>query len=274
MNVYANVQVKDEEILLKEILPIWKEYPIDKWVFLDDNSSDKTASLIKDTMGRKAVVIKNTESRYNPMKNRSQMLQYSRDKGASHIVSLNADELISANILTDFPKMIELNSTYNILYYTFEAVRDINHHRIDSSHEKDFRNFIFPLSHAGNFESEGMSAHTIKAPPIYLPPVMTRDAGIIHLHRLNTRYYALKNLWYKHRDYKEYLSSINDINSTYDVLVNNLNFEAEETLAKITNGISFDASVFDDVIESRKYKEYIVENAVPELITFGKEYLI
>jgi hypothetical protein len=32
MKIHANVQVKNEEILLNEIYNIWKDYPVDKWV--------------------------------------------------------------------------------------------------------------------------------------------------------------------------------------------------------------------------------------------------
>ena len=47
MIVHANVMVKNESILLDELLPIWKEYPIDKFIFYNDNSSDSTVDIIK-----------------------------------------------------------------------------------------------------------------------------------------------------------------------------------------------------------------------------------
>ena len=274
MNIHANVQVKNEEVLLSAVLPIWKEYPIDRWVFYDDDSADKTSSLIRDVLGEKAFIIEGDESRYNPIKNRSMMLEHSRETGASHVVTLDADELISSNIVNEFIKMVDISSKYNVLYYTYDAVADLYHHRKDSTYENNFKNFIFPLSHAGKFTDEGMRAHSIKTPPVYLPPTFTRDAGIIHLSSISERYYALKNLLCKHRDYNEYLMSVGELNSIYDTKVNNLRLNVEATPEKITKGITFYASIFDEVAEAKGYKEYIIENSVPDLITFGKEYLI
>jgi hypothetical protein len=274
MKVHANVQVKNEAALLKHILPIWKEYPIDKWVFFDDNSYDDTSALIKSVFGRKARILKGESSRYTPMENRARMLEHSRENEADFVISLDADELLSANILNDFPKMLEINSVYNVLYYSYEVVGDMSQYRVDSVHNKNFKSFIMPMSHTGRFESEGLTAHTIKTPPIYLPPVMTKDAGIIHLQTLNQKYYTLKHLWYKHRDYVEYLKSIDEINTTYDTIVNGLNFELEDTPKKVIKDITFDASVFEEAAKVKDYKGYISENRVQELLTFGKEHLI
>jgi len=274
MIIHANVQVKNEEVLLEKILPIWETYPIDRWVFFNDGSTDNTSNLIRSVLGTKAHIIEGENKKYNPAKNKSEMLNYSRESDASHVVALDADELISSNIVNEFHKMVELSSKYNILYYRFEAVGDINHHRAEPAYEKNFRNFIFPLSFTGEFTNEGMSAHNLKSPPVYLPPTLTRDAGIIHLSSINKEHYALKNLWYKHKEYKEELMSVSEINSAYDKLINNLEFNIEETPKKITKGISFDASVFEEVARAKRYKEYVVQNSVPDLITFGKEYLI
>ena len=41
MKVHANVMIKDEELLLQEIIPIWEKYPVDHWVFYDDNSFEE-----------------------------------------------------------------------------------------------------------------------------------------------------------------------------------------------------------------------------------------
>ena len=47
MKVHANIMVK-RRILLKQILPIWKDYPIDEFVFYNDLSTDSTVEVIKD----------------------------------------------------------------------------------------------------------------------------------------------------------------------------------------------------------------------------------
>jgi len=41
----------------------------------------------------------------------------------------------------------------------------------------------------------------------------------------------------------------------------------------LIKGISINANIFDELLLMKDYKGYILKNLVPELITFGKEYL-
>ena len=50
MRVAINTMVKNEEILLSNVLPIWKSYPVDYFIFYDDNSSDNTLSVIQNIL--------------------------------------------------------------------------------------------------------------------------------------------------------------------------------------------------------------------------------
>ena len=61
MKIHANIMVKNEGILLKEVLPIWKEYPIDKFVFYDDLSTDDTVDVIVELLGSKAHILNNPD---------------------------------------------------------------------------------------------------------------------------------------------------------------------------------------------------------------------
>jgi hypothetical protein len=87
------------------------------------------------------------------------------------------------------------------------------------------------------------------------------------------RFYALKQLWYKVFEYTEYGNSIEEINSKYDPVVNGLDFCQSDMPKDIIGDWKFDSSVFDKIAEERNYLEYIKENGVNELITFGSEYL-
>ena len=87
------------------------------------------------------------------------------------------------------------------------------------------------------------------------------------------KFYALKQLWYKVYEYKEYGKSVEEINAAYDKVVNGLDFCEIDTPNNIVGDWKFDASVFDKILEERKYIDYIKEYGVDELITFGGEYL-
>ena len=115
--------------------------------------------------------------------------------------------------------------------------------------------------------------HTPRTPSIDLQKVTCGDAGFIHLQALNTRFYALKQLWYKHYEFHNYGHTVSEINSKYDPVVNNLNFEEIDTPEGVIENIQFDSSVFDDICKVKGYKKYIEDNYVEDLITFGEKYL-
>ena len=60
MIAHGNIMVKNEEILLNELLPIWKTYPLDKFVFYNDNSVDQTVEVINDILVDEDTTIQNT----------------------------------------------------------------------------------------------------------------------------------------------------------------------------------------------------------------------
>ena len=82
MKVHANCQVKDEAILLEHVLPFWQEYPVDEFVFLNDNSADNTSEVIGDFLGDEATILSPVTDTFHEAKNRSTMLEYSRSKDA------------------------------------------------------------------------------------------------------------------------------------------------------------------------------------------------
>jgi len=63
------------------------------------------------------------------------------------------------------------------------------------------------------------------------------------------------------------------INGRYDPVVSGLDFEDINIPENIIKGIEFDTSVYDEMEEYKGYKKFIGDNLVPELITFGQEYV-
>ena len=99
MKVYANVMVQNEAIILPHVFKYWNDYPVDKWVFYDDNSTDNTVEVIKDNFGDKAQIFSSSDAEFNESKNRSTMLEFSRQSGADLALAIDADELLSANMV-------------------------------------------------------------------------------------------------------------------------------------------------------------------------------
>ena len=94
MKLFANVMIKDEAIILPHVYKYWKDYPVDKWVFYNDNSADNTEQVIKKLFGEKAIIFNDGLYYFNETHNRSRMLEYSREKDAEFIICINAVELM------------------------------------------------------------------------------------------------------------------------------------------------------------------------------------
>lgn len=273
MITHVNCQVKDEAILLEHVLPFWQEYPVDEFVFLNDNSTDNTTEVIDDYLGDEATILDRKTEKFHEAENRSSMLEYSRNAGADIVISLDADELLSYSFINHFDWIMEEALDLRIFLYQYNVVGSMNKIRQDPQYVNNFRDFIFPMKHTGTFDKTQDRYHTPRTPPISLPDAPLKECGFIHLQSINVKFYALKQLWYKVFEYKEYGKSVDEINAAYDPVVNNLNFCEIDTPKNIISDWSFDSSVFDKILEQRNYVEYIKEYGVDELITFGQEYI-
>lgn len=273
MKVYANVMVQNEALILPKVYEYWQHYPIDKWVFYDDNSSDDTVSTIKSLFGDKAKVFEGKDSNFSESRNRSCMLEFSRNDNADFVLSIDADELLSTSWLDNWDQILEQNKHFDIEYFWFNVVGSIQKFRRDRMYLNNFRTFLLPLKNTERFDMSQYKYHTPRTPQVSLPKARCVDAGVIHLQAINVRYYALKQLWYKHYEFVTWNHPESYINIRYDIVVNNLNFMEADVPEHINRGISFDPKIYDEIERVKGYKDYVLKHYNPDLVTFGKEYL-
>lgn len=271
--IYANVMIQNESTILPHVYNYWKNYPVDKWIFYDDCSTDNTVEVIKDLFGNKAEVIENKDANFSECRNRSAMLESSRSAGADFVLAIDADELLSSTVLEHWDVLLNELTKYDVQLYWYNVVDSVQKIRQDSMYLENFRTFFVPLKSSQGFDMTQHKYHTPRTPQINLPQARSKDFGVIHLQSINRRYYALKQLWYKHYEHKTWNHPIEYINARYDPVVNNLNFNEAVTPKEICDGITFDASIYDEIEKVKGYKEYILSNLTPSLITFGEEYL-
>lgn len=290
MKVTTNTRFKNEALMLEQVLPIWQEYPVDEFVFYDDHSTDNTVEVIKDFLGDEAVILGpehidkvstqyiDTKT-YNEPINRSTMYEYSKSTGSDVVISIDADELLSLSILLNFDAVMQAATQRRLYLFQYNVVHDLHTMRQDPSYVHNYRDFLLPTAHTGEFdmgltqESTASLHSSPRVPNIDLPPAHTTEYGFIHLQSLDVRFYALKQLFYKVFEYVNYGKRQADL-IEYDNVVNKLDFDPKP----IPEGIvadhwEFDTSIFDTLAEERGYVDYIKENSIPELITFGEEYL-
>ena len=272
MTVHANVMIKNESLLLPEVYKQWKNYPIDHWVFYNDNSTDNTEEIIQDLFGKDVTILNDKKEEFSECHNRSAMLEYSRDK-AEFVVCIDADELMSSNLIANWEEVLEHHNKYDLQYFWYNVVGSLQMRRNDPLYRQNYRTFILPMKHTEHFDMTQYKYHTPRTPRINLPVVQVRDVGFIHLQSINKKFYALKQLWYKHYEHKTWNHSVEYINNRYDPVINKLNFDEVETPEEIITGIDFNTSVYDEMEEHKGYKKFIKDNLVPELVTFGGDYL-
>lgn len=273
MKTHFNTMVKNEEVLLDSILPIWRNYPIDFFVFYDDNSTDATVDVIKKHLSPERFIILNDKlEEFNESHNRNRMLEYSRDK-CDYIFYIDADELLSSSIVKNFEQVLKIYDKLNLNIYWYNVVDSLETFRFDQQYQGAFGRFITSSKNIGRI-NEGAKYHTCtRFPESSLPTQYNNDLGVIHLQSLNRKYYAIKQLWYKHYEHIKWGHSIEQINRKYDPVINNFNFNLKKTPSHICESININPSVFDNVIKTKGYLDYINEYYVPELVTFGQEYL-
>ena len=275
MNIHFNTMVKNEGLLLEKVLPIWKEYSVDKFVFYNDNSTDNTVDVIRSILETDRIEIINDHlPKFHEAKQRNSMLTYSRFDDAEYVLSIDADELLSANLVKDLPYFLRNYEKTDILLYWYNVVNEsLKYTRNDPQYVNAYRSFVLPLKNTGNFDLSQWKYHTPRVPNINLPKQITKDYGIIHLQAINREFYACKQLWYKHHEFVEYGHSTEEINRRYDTATNLLNFHEVNTPETIIENMSFDSNIFIDILKIKRYKEYIIDNKNQNLLTFGKEYI-
>ena len=218
--------LKNEEDLLSEVLPIWINYPIDKFIFYDDNSTDNSVEIIESIIPRERYVILNDKlDHFNESHNRNSMLQFSREEKCDFVFSIDCDELLSSNLLKDINDVLKIYEKTNLYLFWYNVVNNsLGFYRNDPSYANNYRSFILPLKKTKNFDLNLFKYHTPRVPEIDLPVSGTKEYGIIHLQAINLKYYAIKQLWYKHYEYVTWGHEIDFINKRYDPVVNNLDF--------------------------------------------------
>lgn len=275
MKVVANVVLGNEACILKQVAPIWATYPIDEWVIFDDRSTDNTLDVLKEYLSPRLTIIRNDrEGPFHETYARDKMLEHSRSSGADYIIALDADELLSADMVGPLHEILKVHDTHDIHYFWYNFVGTVKHRRNDPLYEQNWKSFIMPVKHTGSFKQyDQLNIHCARTAPISLPKAAAQGGGLLHFQSIDKEFYALKQLWYKHWEYVDLGQSVETLNQKYDPVVNGLNFHEVETPEHIIDGIDFDPSIFKELLKIKGYKEYVQQHRVDELITFGQEYL-
>jgi glycosyltransferase involved in cell wall biosynthesis len=277
MKIHANVPFKNEALLLKHLVPVWNTYPVDEWVFFDDGSTDDSVEIV-NSLDAKVTFVSDSncfaiDGNWHETNVRQKMFQYSKDSGAEFIIAIDADEFLSSNMIKHLEEILKYARSYQLDLYWYNFVEDIYHVRQDDQYLNNYKNFIMHVPSTYGFQGN-LIKHTPRAAPSSMTQALkTKEFGLMHLQSMNVEFYALKQLWYKHWEYHVEKRPVQFINARYDPVVSNLNFNPVEINKELVKDVSIESKIFKELIDIKGYKEYILNNLVPELVTFGKEYV-
>lgn len=275
MKVGFNTMFKNEARLLDVVLPIWSKYKIDLFVFYDDNSTDNSCEIIsKHLSSDRFLIINDLLPSFNEGHQRQRMIDESIINGVDIILTIDADELLTSSIVNNFDEFLNEYKHNDMQLFWYNCVNDsISFYRNDPEYQNNYRTFVLPVDKIGRLNSANFKYHTPRTPAVHLPKTQTKKYGVIHLQAANTRFYAIKQLWYKHHELVKYGHSVEFINQRYDGVVNNFNFNPTKIDPELIGGINIDLSVFDRLEEEKGYLDFIKNNYNERLVTFGKQYL-
>jgi hypothetical protein len=275
MKVAFNTMFKNESKLLSAVLPIWSTYKIDLFVFYDDNSIDNSLEIIKTFLSpERYIIINDFLTSFNEGYQRQKMIDVSIMNDVDIIFSIDADELLTTSIIDDWDQFLMSYTEKDTQLFWYNSVNNsIEFYRNDPSYINNYRSFVLPTNNIGRLNTKEYKYHTPRTPQVFLPKDFSKKYGVIHLQAINTKYYAIKQLWYKHYEFVHYNHSVEMINNRYDSVINGLNFNPQKIDTSLIRGISIDANLFDDLEKEKGYLDFIHQNYNEKLITFGKNYL-
>jgi len=275
MRVAFNTMFKNESRLLPEVLKIWKQYPIDLFVFYNDNSTDNSVEIIKNILEPdRFIIINDNLPKFNESYQRQRMIDVSRGNGVDIVFSIDCDELLTTTIVNNFDNFLRVYKHQDMHLFWYNSVNNtLLDYRTDPQYAHNYRSFVLPLNKTESLNVNDWKYHTPRTPNVNLNKTFNDDFGVIHLQALDKRYYAIKQLWYKHHEFVHYGHSVEFINSRYDSVVNNLEFNAKKIRPELIEGIEFNTDIFKGLEIEKGYLEFIHNNYNEGLVTFGKEFL-
>jgi len=276
MKVAFNTMFKNESRLLDVVLPIWSKYKVDLFVFYDDNSTDNSIEIIAKHLDKSRYVIFNDKlESFNEGYQRQKMIDESIQLDMDILLCIDVDELLTSTIVNDWDNFLEVYKTHDMELFWYNSVNDsLENYRNDPAYNSNYRTFVLPVTDIGRLNTSNYKYHSPRTPFVNLPKTRSKHYGVIHLQAISTRYYVIKQLWYKHHEFVNYGHSVEFINERYDPVINGLNFNQAKISEEMIDGITIDLSVFDKLEEEKGYLTFIKENYNEELITFGNEFLL
>jgi hypothetical protein len=266
--------VRNELILIKKLLPIWKKYS-DGFIFMLDENTDETEQYLKSVQKEYNIleVLKNTrrEDEVTIETDLRQSLFDAALKYSDKIICLDADEYIDGTGTKQDLENILINNPDTRFHLQWNQYTSCNTLRIDGPWKHNFKDRIG--CYKNRFEYYKSQNHSHHLPSTGKDIVIdSSNLFVSHLQWLDKKYVAIKQYYWKVYDYVNKIKYRIDTvgNQAYDSSVNNFEWEEEYTYFPL----QISPHVFEkDLIDENYRLEYIKQNVekynIPNLGDWG-----
>jgi hypothetical protein len=267
-------RIKNELFLLKEMLPIWKQYA-DAFVFMDDQSTDGTYEYLLENANKYNILsVLRGGRKDNKLIIESDERQQLFDeafKYSGKIICLDTDEYLDGLVTKDQLKKV-LDENKDTLFYTnwvqYTGETTI---RVDGKWRVHWVDRVASYSGRATYKHRQMHSEHLPMPNKHVMVNMP-NLFVSHLQWLDKKTVAIKQYFWKIEDYVNKLKFNADVidPSEYDKSVND--FKWEEVNTQFSLKVRKD--VYNDLDLASNYKyQFIKENVekynIPNLNDWG-----
>lgn len=267
--------VRNELLLIKELLPIWKRYA-DGFVFMLDSCTDGTQEYLEQVKDEYNILeILTIEQNIDKTlwietDVRGNLFNTAR-KYSNNIICLDADEYLDGSMTKQELEEVLNNNPDTVFHLSWIQYTSCNTIRVDGPWKNNIKDRIG--SYKKDVEFKKTQMHSTHLPIPEKQQIINTDALFIaHLQWLDKNHVAIKQYFWKVTDYvnnKKYGIEVAG-NLAYDQSVNNFNWEEEY----FDHTLKIKEDIFENVTNSQNYRvDWIKENTkkfdVPNLGDWG-----
>jgi hypothetical protein len=266
--------VRDELVLLKEMLPIWKKY-VDGFVFMTDTCTDGTVQYLNEVKEQFNILeileyYEDASTLRIETDNRQQLFDAAR-KYSNKIICLDADEYLDGIFTkTELENLLDENGD-TVFHLKWVQYTSSNTVRVDGPWANNYTDRIGSYTKDCKFSHRQM--HSTHLPvPATQRSISPELLFIAHLQWLDKNHVAIKQYFWKVTDYVNHAMYGISVTSpeAYDASVNNFKWEEEY----VPHLLKIKSDVFESVTNSQNYrvnwiKDKTKEYNIPNLGDWG-----
>lgn len=270
--------IRNDLLLLKKILPIWKEYA-DGFVFYVDTSERELIEYLNENKKLYNILeiidnIRDTEK----LVFETDARQFLFDTGLKYsdkIICLDGDEYLNGKMTkSELETLLQTNkdTVFNLRWRQYTSVNTL---RVDGPWLNNFKDRIGSYSKRYEFKKTQMHSTHLPSTDRYFT-INDSDLHIVHLQWMDKKFVAIKQYFWKITDY--ITKNINNTNTigydAYDSSVNNFDWEEQYTnsICKIPSW------VFEEMATKNNYRldfiqEMTKKYSIPNLGDWGYDII-